>query len=735
MEQSTYREVAEAPSINSFKNRLDKYWSDQDIVFNYKAKLNINRKSADTVFMKAWKQWRPSSSQLQKHPYVSLSKLIIVAAVYYRQKAGFSCSYGYLLHAYCIAMVTVLSIHLIFSVAMIVVSSRGTIVNVGPRRHLSLILYCKLFMLLPEFAVTLLGTLWAFDLESNCDKTVVYAMRATALSGWLVLACLIIGIAVVFDPLGHVNHQQHSNIMMENTDGTAQRLWTLRCKVLCCCVNQDEHSTNAFSDIAQLITDFFKGLDIVVSDVAAGLILVQLEQQNKSLRLHVIPLASDLEHRSPIERNHGQFHEASLVSGPIENIADDPVFPSPQTWMTIPQAAHYMRFAAASYGWAMYMYTHLCIGACQLYPACRCCTCVKNSNFTLDDNCCNCNTAAIIKTTGINEQDIVYATYYNRIYQIPFFVALDHTEEAVVISIRGTLSLRDAVTDLSADSEPLEAPGVEDGRAHSGILRAAKHIQQTITELQLLNKAFEKAPGYQLVITGHSLGAGAASILAILLRPDYPQLKCFAFSPPGWLVSLPVSRYTEQFICSVVLGKDLVPRLGLLTMENLKLQIIHTIRKTNKPKYKILLSGVWNFLKILCSTNTAQHPSPSVSTEGTSLMRESPPQTYTEERKENDPEGFPESSEHCTLKVESPLYMPGHVLYIEEKQLPRGCCGVPTYQAAWARVEVFDEIIVNPRMILDHMPDVVSKALNQLSNDTTMPEHYAYNLANETAVI
>jgi len=54
-------------------------------------------------------------------------------------------------------MVTVLSIHLIFSVAMIVVSSRGTIVNVGPRRHLSLILYCKLFMLLPEFAVTLLG--------------------------------------------------------------------------------------------------------------------------------------------------------------------------------------------------------------------------------------------------------------------------------------------------------------------------------------------------------------------------------------------------------------------------------------------------------------------------------------------------------------------------------------------------------------------------------------------------
>ena len=47
MEQSAYGEIAEAPGINSFNNRLYKYWSDQDIVFKYKAKLNINIKSAD----------------------------------------------------------------------------------------------------------------------------------------------------------------------------------------------------------------------------------------------------------------------------------------------------------------------------------------------------------------------------------------------------------------------------------------------------------------------------------------------------------------------------------------------------------------------------------------------------------------------------------------------------------------------------------------------------------------
>ena len=85
--------------------------------------------------------------------------------------------------------------------------------------------------------------------------------------------------------------------------------------------------------------------------------------------------------------------------------------------------------------------------------------------------------------------------------------------------------------------------------------RTAKTILDILETKEILKNAFDRykvrlqshhgvhynglLQDYNLVLTGHSLGAGAASTLALLLKQDSKyskvHLKCYAFSPPGAL--------------------------------------------------------------------------------------------------------------------------------------------------------------------------------------------------------
>lgn len=40
----------------------------------------------------------------------------------------------------------------------------------------------------------------------------------------------------------------------------------------------------------------------------------------------------------------------------------------------------------------------------------------------------------------------------------------------------------------------------------------------------------------------------------------------------------------------------------------------------------------------------------------------------------------------------------------------------PVYQAIWAQNTDFDEVIISPVMLQDHMPDTVLEALKKVSN-------------------
>ncbi|CAL1537427.1 unnamed protein product, partial [Lymnaea stagnalis] len=205
---------------------------------------------------------------------------------------------------------------------------------------------------------------------------------------------------------------------------------------------------------------------------------------------------------------------------------------------------HYMRYALAIYGWPIFVKMHPATWCCRLMPLIGCCCCKKaQKGEIVDDNCCMCNFSTAQPTSGLDSLDVVYCTYHVAIGETPFFVALDHEHKKVVVAIRGTLSLQDVLTDLQAEPEtlPLASPQ-DDWQGHKGMIQAAVYIKKKLVDDGILQMAWESDEGYtkssdwlkserdaskyELVLVGHSLGAGTAAILAILLHADYPTLHC-----------------------------------------------------------------------------------------------------------------------------------------------------------------------------------------------------------------
>lgn len=52
-------------------------------------------------------------------------------------------------------------------------------------------------------------------------------------------------------------------------------------------------------------------------------------------------------------------------------------------------------------------------------------------------------------------------------------------------------------------------------------------------------------------------------MLSFHLRQRFPELRCFAFNPPGGLLSAPLSRLARPFCTSVVVGCDIISRMSV----------------------------------------------------------------------------------------------------------------------------------------------------------------------------
>ncbi|XP_015905728.1 diacylglycerol lipase-beta [Parasteatoda tepidariorum] len=656
---------------------------------------------------------------------VTLLWFVAILVTFITHRTHLKCKGERLLHTYLLFSLVILLFILFLDLLIGWISSRGTITQTRPRRHLSKILYLRLLVMIPEIVWNALGTKWAFASQDHlCEPhEVVISVQIIAICSWILFGVLLLAVLLVFDPINSyrnngsrhrvadVEHGQpqalYINLNSDNVE-RAKKVWEWRLRMLCCCfTSQDEQSKSAFSTISKLLTYHFEDVDLVPSDIAVGLILLQQKQAAENAnRVSTSQHSENYSIQSPDSLTSTGAVQGSIISSPGVLTP-----PANQFWMTLELACHFMKFAEGSYGWPMFLYTNCFAGMCQIWRDIRCCACCcKPPSYIVDDNCCQCHTAALKYVTGLTDEDLIFVSFHNRVYEIPFYVAIDHQTCSVVVAIRGTLTLSDLLTDLTAECDRLFTDNCPQGIfCHRGMLRAAMFVKNKLEESHALSDAFALHQSYSLTITGHSLGAGTAALLSMLLRPIYPNLRCFCFSPPGGLLSFEAVKYSEDFVMSVTLGDDIVPRLSVPNVEDMKRKILSCILDCEQPKYKIFLQKLFHCLgkkQSHSDTTTAPLSRPLLENFG---HTNSSGNYTTNSSQEGSSEGSMSSGQNTTHSRPSapvPLYIPGRILHLTPTD--------SSYTGRWVTADYFNQIIISPRMVTDHMPYTVHSGLKQL---------------------
>ncbi|KAI8062360.1 Alpha/Beta hydrolase protein [Gilbertella persicaria] len=259
----------------------------------------------------------------------------------------------------------------------------------------------------------------------------------------------------------------------------------------------------------------------------------------------------------------------------------------PQTHI-VHNIAHFMRYASAAYGESFMRI--LGIGDIP--------TVLPNSHHH------HPNHHAFAHHTGNSVEDILLSSYTNRsplylhnpsIHALVHYVTVDHAAKAIVLTCRGTLGLSDLLTDLSFDYTDFNLPSESTKffKAHSGMLDAAQLLAKEKGEVyQKIRQGLQSYPDYGLVMCGHSLGGGVASLLCVLWSqqikrdqgnkrlpsfvtsnqsglPAGRPIHCYAYGPPG-VMSLELSNYCAGLVTSVVYGYDIVSSLSWGILKDFK---------------------------------------------------------------------------------------------------------------------------------------------------------------------
>lgn len=340
--------------------------------------------------------------------------------------------------------------------------------------------------------------------------------------------------------------------------------------------------------------------------------------------------------------------------------------------------------------------------------------------------------AAASSREGVPEPELLYATWeiHGVLKAPPFAVLLDHGRRDLVIVVRGTLNLEDCVADLEAHPtffDPFGMATAEEtkvGRfdddtglfAHDAMLACAEDLRSRLEKKGTLQGALGpgcKAYGYNVVVCGHSLGAGVACLLALILYKELGEsVRYIGFEPPGGLLSKRIARETARLgWVSAVCANDWISRLSIKALQSLREQVLDELSVCDRSKFQLCLLSLAGFFRQLPASCCFCWPFANMfyhlgggrlCAKDDAVMHK--PSFLTRCPEQQAEEGF----------WFSELWPPGRLAYFRPLVEKFWFCGL--YQqglewvAEWAQPEDLQEIILSYRSMELHFPNIIEDA-------------------------
>lgn len=218
-----------------------------------------------------------------------------------------------------------------------------------------------------------------------------------------------------------------------------------------------------------------------------------------------------------------EFHNDTVYgeTGTFHPMKDFPLLEDDEL---LEELCHYASFASAAYGWWLDLATA--------------------GRFHRGD------LHAVLRMTKIDPEDVVKVDWESRANRPAFFIARDRQRKRIVLSIRGTWSAHDILTDLCCTPEEYFVSSRRH-RAHNGMLGAARAVKALAEEI--IEKELNDNPEYTLLLVGHSLGGSVAAILGQIWSDYFRGVTVYTYGPA---CVAPMNDMNSDKIVSVLLEGD-----------------------------------------------------------------------------------------------------------------------------------------------------------------------------------